>query len=229
MNPAQVSARLGSLFPSGAVVAELRGPGDPDLLLATEAAHLERAVPVRWQQFAAGRLCARRALAEFGISDFPIRSAEDRQPIWPPGYIGSITHTDGFAAAAVAERGRIRALGLDSEVIGDVNDEIWPRICTPSEIAWVESRPPAERAAAAALIFSSKEAFYKCQYPCVAEVLGFHDVWIEAAQWGAAEGEFRVHGSRPLAIARYARVPLTGRYLLHQGLIAAGIGVAAGP
>jgi 4'-phosphopantetheinyl transferase EntD len=228
MNPAQLSARLGSLFPAGAVVAELHGPGDPDLLLATEALHLTRAVPVRWQQFAAGRLCARRALAEFGISDFPIRSAEDRQPIWPSPFVGSITHTDGFAAAAVAERSRIRALGLDSEVIGDVNVEIWPSICTPAEIAWVESRPGAERAAAAALIFSAKEAFYKCQYPWVGEALGFHDVWIEATQWGAAGGEFRVHALRPLAIARYARVPLAGRYLLHHGLVAAGIGVADG-
>jgi 4'-phosphopantetheinyl transferase EntD len=228
MNPAQVSVRLGSLFPAGAVAAELHGRGDPDLLLPTEALHLTRAVPVRWQQFAAGRLCARRALAEFGITDFPIRSTEDRQPIWPTTFVGSITHTDGFAAAAVAERGRIRALGLDSEVIGDVNMEIWPRICTLSEIAWLESRPGAERGAAAALIFSAKEAFYKCQYPCVGEALGFHDVWIEAAQWGSAEGEFRVHGLRPLAIARYARVPLMGRYLLNQGLVAAGIGVAAG-
>jgi 4'-phosphopantetheinyl transferase EntD len=228
MNPAQVSVRMGSLFPAGAVVAELHGPGDPDHLLATEALHLTRAVPVRVRQFAAGRLCARRALAEFGITDFPIRSAEDRQPIWPPAFVGSITHTEGFAAAAVAERGRIRALGLDSEVIGDVNVQIWPSICTPCEIAWLESRPGAERAAAAALIFSAKEAFYKCQYPCVGEALGFHDVWIEAPQWGAAAGEFRVHALRPLAIARYARVPLTGRYLLDPGLVAAGIGVAAG-
>ena len=57
MNPATLSTRLGSLFPPGAVAADLRGPGDPKLLLAAEAMYLGRAVPKRVQEFAAGRLC----------------------------------------------------------------------------------------------------------------------------------------------------------------------------
>ena len=56
MNPATLSARLGSLFPPGTVAAELRGPGDPALLLPAEAVHLGRAVSKRVQEFAAGRL-----------------------------------------------------------------------------------------------------------------------------------------------------------------------------
>ena len=148
MNPAVLSVSLGSLFPAGAVVAELRTPGNPDLLLPTEAAHLGRAVPTRVQEFAAGRLCARRALAELGIVDFPLRAADDRQPIWPGAVVGSITHTSGFCAAVIAERARIVALGLDTEVVGDVNVEIWPSICTSAEIAWVGSQPAARRAAA---------------------------------------------------------------------------------
>lgn len=227
MNPAHLSAHLEHLFPAGAVAAELRAPGDPELLLEAEALHLARVVPKRAREFAAGRLCARRALAEFGMADFPLRAAEDRQPIWPPSMVGSITHTAGFCAAVVAERARLCALGLDSEVVGDVNGEIWPSICTQSEIAWVGSRPAAERAAAVTLIFSAKEAFYKCQYSLVGETLGFHDVWIEAVEWGASEGVFRVHALRRLAIAGYAAVPLAGRYRLHEGFVTAGIGLLA--
>ena len=78
MNPANLSTRLGSLFSPGVIVAILREPGDSGLLLPEEAAHLGRAVPKRMQEFAAGRLCARRALAEFGMPDFPIRAAQDQ-------------------------------------------------------------------------------------------------------------------------------------------------------
>jgi 4'-phosphopantetheinyl transferase EntD len=188
MNPATLSSRLGSLFPSGAVAAELRGPGDPKLLLAAEAVYVGRAVPKRFQEFAAGRLCARRALGEFGIVDFPIKSADDRQPIWPDTFVGSITHTSGFAAAVVAKRQNAAALGLDSEVVGDVHTEVWPSICVPIETEWIESLPASEQAAAVTLIFSAKEAFYKCQYPLVRERLNFHDVRVEAVAWGASRG-----------------------------------------
>jgi 4'-phosphopantetheinyl transferase EntD len=227
MNPAHLSARLGTLFPSGAIAAELSAPGNPDLLLPAEALHLGRAVPARVQEFAAGRLCARRALAEFGVADFPIRVADDRQPIWPLSMLGSITHTAGFCAAVVAECARIRALGLDTEAVGDVNEEIWPSIGSPADIAWIASLPAVERAAAVTLIFSAKEAFYKCQYPLVREALGFHDVRVEAVEWGAARGTFLIHPLRHLAIARHAAPPLLGRYLFHERFVTAGMGVTA--
>ena len=65
---------------------------------------MANAVPKRIQEFADGRLCARRALEEFGVTNFPIRMARDRQPVWPDSLIGSITHTAGLCAAVVAER-----------------------------------------------------------------------------------------------------------------------------
>ena len=65
-----LSAALADLFPDAAVVAELRTRGEVGLLMPAEAAHLGRTVPKRAQEFAAGRLCARRALAELGIVDF---------------------------------------------------------------------------------------------------------------------------------------------------------------
>ena len=228
MNPANLSTRLATLFSPGAIVAILREPGDPQLLLPEEAAHLGRAVPKRMQEFAAGRLCARRAMAEFGMPDFPVQVAADRQPIWPDSLAGSITHTAGFCAAVVAERRRIQALGLDSEVVGDVKTEIWSHICLPSEMAWIRSLPTSEQAAAVTLIFSAKEAFYKCQYPLVGERLGFHDVRIEAPTWGASDGAFLVHPTRRVAIATYASLPLHGRYLFHETLLTAGIDFAAG-
>jgi 4'-phosphopantetheinyl transferase EntD len=227
MNPAALSILLGSLFPPGTVAAELRGMGDSRLLLAAEAIHVGRAVPKRVQEFAAGRLCARRALAEFGIVDFPIKMADDRQPVWPHTVVGSITHTAGFAAAVVAERRSAVALGLDTEVVGEVHADLWPSICVPAETAWLEALPEPERAAAATLIFSAKEAFYKCQYPLMGERLNFQDVSVEAAEWGGSSGPFRIHAVRSIAARACKALSVDGQYAYHDGLVTAGMGLAA--
>ncbi len=227
MNPAALSSPVRRLFSPGAAAATLREPGDPGLLLPEEAAYLGRAVPKRVGEFAAGRLCARRAMAEFGIADFPVRVGDDRQPVWPDSLAGSITHTTGFCAAVVAERRRVGSLGLDSEVVGDIRGEMWRHICLPVEIAWLRSLPAAEQAAAVTLIFSAKEAFYKFQYPLVRERLNFHDVGIEAAGWGSADGVFRIHPARSIAIAAQMPLLMQGRYLFHERFVTAGIEAAA--
>ena len=84
--PVTMSNALRGLYPAGVVAAELREPGDVASLLPAEAACLARgAVPVRAHEFAAGRQCARYALAQFGIADFPLLAASDRRPLWPRG------------------------------------------------------------------------------------------------------------------------------------------------
>jgi 4'-phosphopantetheinyl transferase EntD len=226
VNPANLSPALSRLYPPGVVAADLRGPGDPTLLLPAETKYLGRAVPKRVREFAAGRLCGRRALAEFGIVDFAVEVADDRQPIWPASMVGSITHTAGFCAAVVAERELVAALGLDSEVVGDVNAEIWSRVCVPVESASVRALPTSQQAAAITLIFSAKEAFYKCQYPIAQERLDFQDVRVEAA-WGASDGLFRIHATRSIAMCMRTAMPMQGRFLFHEEFVTAGLGLAA--
>jgi 4'-phosphopantetheinyl transferase EntD len=225
-NPAKLSPSLSCLFPPGVLTAELREPGDPSLLLPAETQYLRKAVLKRAQEFAAGRLCARRLLAEFGISDFPIEVADDRQPVWPDALVGSITHTDGLCAAVVAPRTCLRAVGLDSEAAGRVKPELWPSICVPSEIDWLQAQPQPEQSSAASLIFSAKEAFYKCQYSLVRERIGFHDVRVEVLGRVAFGGDFEIHATRQIAFAKYAQPPARGRYLFHEQFVTAGIALA---
>jgi 4'-phosphopantetheinyl transferase EntD len=208
--------------------AVLREPGDVGLLLPAETLHLGRALPKRAREFAAGRLCARRAMAEFGIVDFALEVAADRQPIWPESMVGSITHTAGFCAAVAAPRRVASALGLDSEVVGDVKAEILPSICVADEIAWMASLPGSDRHAAAALMFSAKEAFYKLQYPAVGEHLGFHDVSVTVPHWAGRCGEFQINATRTIAMSARAPLPFNGRYLFHEEYVTAGMGLAGG-
>jgi 4'-phosphopantetheinyl transferase EntD len=229
-NPAVLSAALGTLFPDGAVVAELRGPGDTSLLLPAEAAYLGRSVPKRAREFAAGRLCARRALAEFGIIDFPIEVAADRRPLWPRSVVGSITHTEGFCAAVVAECAALASLGIDSEGAESVKPELWESICVAEEIKWLSSLPETERRAAATLMFSAKEAFYKCQYPLTRQSLGFHDARVTVPDWGAQRGTFTISANKEIAFADHAALPMSGRYLFHEQFATAALCLpAAGP
>jgi 4'-phosphopantetheinyl transferase EntD len=231
-NPANLSVSVRSLFPLGSLAAELRGPGDPAALFPDEAQCLRGAVPKRAQEFAAGRLCARRLLAEFGIEEFPLRVGEDRQPLWPDSLVGSITHTTGFCAAAVAQKNQIRALGIDSELAGGVKEELWRWICTPHEISWLQSLPPAEQPRAATLIFSAKESFYKCQFALTQERLYFHDATIDVQDWGTGRGAFEIRANRPIALAHHAKLPIKGQYLFHEEWITTGVAVtepAAGP
>ncbi|HWG68016.1 MAG TPA: 4'-phosphopantetheinyl transferase superfamily protein [Steroidobacteraceae bacterium] len=229
MNPAGLSTLVSGLFPPGAVAAELHGPGDPSLLFRAELELLGRAVPKRVGEFAAGRLCARRALQELGIVDFPLRVGDDRQPVWPQSLVGSITHTTDFCAAVVAERRRVHALGLDSEVVGDVNVEIWPRICVPEELAWIASLPEGEQRAAVTLIFSAKEAFYKCQYSLVGDRLGFQDARVAPAGWNLERGDIHIHATRAIALPSADVQALQGRYVFHEGRLTAGIALVSTP
>jgi 4'-phosphopantetheinyl transferase EntD len=212
------------MFPPGARAAELREAGDPQVLLPDEQQFYRGAVQSRRQEFAAGRLCARRLLAQFGIVDFPVRVAADRQPVWPESVVGSITHTKGFCAVVVARKESLSAVGIDSELAQSVKPELWRGICTAPERAWLRSLPQGEQAAAATLIFSAKEAFYKCQYPLVGERLTFHDATVEPA-WGGVRGRFCIHANRDLALARYTSLPIEGCYQFHEEFVTTGIAV----
>jgi 4'-phosphopantetheinyl transferase EntD len=225
------SAALRCLFPEAVVVVERRLPGDPADLLPSEAQHVVRARAKRLQEFSAGRACARAALAEFGVEGVALPAAGDRQPVWPLGFIGSITHTTGLCAAAVATRSQILALGLDSEIVGAPTPDIWPTLCREEELRWVDTLPREQRPAAVTLLFSAKEAFYKCQYPLVAEWLDFHDLRLEVPAWadptGRCAGRFHVQPMRGIRFSEHAAMPITGRYVFHEQFVSTGVSLTA--
>jgi 4'-phosphopantetheinyl transferase EntD len=217
----QLSMTLAALFPAAAVVAELEGSGDAAWLLPAEQQFLGRAVPKRVAEFAAGRACARRALAAFGLPAIAIAVGENRQPLWPDGFAGSITHTAGFCAAVVARSDELAGLGLDSERVGQIARELWPSICVASELTWLASVTAARRDAAATLLFSAKEAFYKMQYPLTGQWLGFHDVECRCTAWNEGSGSFEILPRKSIDLERHAQRPVRGHFCLHGAFLTA--------
>jgi 4'-phosphopantetheinyl transferase EntD len=222
-NPARLSSELAGLFPAGVVAAELTGAPPEGLLTDLESSVISRCSEKRIIDFTGGRLCARRALEELGVQGFSLLPALDRTPLWPEGLVGSITHTRGYSAAVVGRRTELAALGLDSELMASVHEELWPRICAPPELARLQTLPSAQRAAGATLIFAAKEAFYKCQYPITGEWLEFEDIEIESPDYGAEAGGFTVLPRRQLAVSARAEQTFRGRFHVHGALLTCGV------
>lgn len=203
------------LLPPGVAVFETRAPDTAPPLLPEERQHVANAVPKRVREFRAGRACARAALKQLGIEGFALRPGERREPLWPPGVVGSITHTLGYAAAAAARTCSVRAVGIDAELSTSVERSFWGGIATSSELERLATLAEPAATAAASVLFSAKEAFYKCQFPLTGEWLDFLDVRIEP---DAVSG-FEIVPCRPLRLPFHAQRPWRGRFVIEEGLV----------
>ena len=126
--------------------------------------------------FSTGRYCARRALEKLYIIDVAIPIGNDREPLWPKGLAGSISHCDRLTGAIVAKNTDHISLGLDIEEIGRVTNDLWDLVFTENEKKYLLGFSKIEKEVKSTAIFSIKEAFYKFQYPLTKVFLDFLDV-----------------------------------------------------
>lgn len=186
----QRGGRLGKLLPedvSCAETTELNLAAPP---MAEELAGISaRAVKKRRQEFAAGRDCARRALRSMGFSVAPIPVGQDGEPQWPEGVVGSITHSGGYAAAAVATAEAYAGLGIDVEKRRDLQPAVVERITSEQERRWIAGQK--DRQGAVLKLFSAKESLHKLLQPLSGETLGFTDANVTEVGENAFRIEFR--------------------------------------
>ncbi|MGI9308777.1 MAG: 4'-phosphopantetheinyl transferase family protein [Gammaproteobacteria bacterium] len=140
-----------------------------------EEAQTGRMVEKRLREFLHGRDCARAALQQLGFAAGAIPKGDHREPVWPEGIVGSITHSNGTAAAAVAYNKDLRAVGIDIESNEPLNDKLVEMICMPEEIARFS---PGTQGNEAKLLFSIKESIYKCLWPTVRQYFDFKEMEI---------------------------------------------------
>lgn len=203
------------LFPPGVEVGSCAiGSAPPPCPI--EAAAVAAAVPARQAEFAAGRQAVRRALADLGLPAVGVPMGEDRAPLWPSGLVGSITHAAGMALAAVAPSRQCRGLGIDLEADTPLDEDLLKTVCLPEERKWLESTD--DPLGWAKLVFSAKEAAYKCQFATSHTIFGFDSIIMG------------VDGPRRRLIARFVTpVPpfargarLEGRFMRKGGFILTG-------
>ncbi|SDH38327.1 4'-phosphopantetheinyl transferase family protein [Alloyangia pacifica] len=185
-------------LPEGVVWAVSEPVADLSELHPEERAAISNAVPKRQAEFAGGRLAARAALRQLGLSGGPILKAKDRSPIWPEGVVASITHTGGLCLAMAARARDWRALGIDLELDRPMRSDLIPAITSITELARLSPMPFSQ---AAVRIFSAKEAAYKAQYPLTGALFGF-----EAMESRLPFGEMQMVAE--IGLGKGARLPM---------------------
>ena len=152
---------------------------DMEVIQADPIANLElRAlgegpIDARRREFAAGRAAARQALHGLGAELAPILIGGSREPMWPSGTIGTITHSDGMAMAAAGWRTQFSGVGLDVESLDRVFPDLLAMITTESERVGLGRMLKEAPDRAAVSVFAAKEALYKALFPQVGKLFGF--------------------------------------------------------
>ncbi|MFI7210020.1 4'-phosphopantetheinyl transferase [Micromonospora maritima] len=216
-----------ALLPAGTVAVEAYAdvageppyPGEEDLVA--------RAVDGRRREFVTARRCAREALARLGYAPAPIRPGPRREPLWPAGVVGSITHCAGYRAAAVAPGVTLAGLGIDAEPHEPLPDGVAGAVTAagePEHLGGLRLAHPTvhwDR-----LLFSAKESVYKAWYPLTGRWLGFEDAELTIDPAGRFTARIRIDGVRtdggpPLRV-------LDGRWLVARGLVVTAVAVPGG-
>jgi len=173
MSSAQdIIALIRKSLPEAAVIA---GGGIDEIdgeLFAEEERLIANAGYRRRREFRAGRLYARRALAEVGRAPSPILASPERFPIWTPGIVGTISHTDEICLVIVAPARELAGIGLDVEKDTPLDEDLIDLICRDEEIK--ERFPSGGNLPK--LIFVIKEAVFKLYNPITRIFLEFKDV-----------------------------------------------------
>lgn len=211
---------IGDLFDPGVHTGSLAiEAAEPTALAPEEAALAARFAPARRREFAAGRQCARRLLAGLGAGEPLLLVDTHRAPGWPEGVVGSISHGAGLCVVAVAWRGAVRGLGVDVESDEPLAAALRRRVWSEPEAQRLAGASEIEAGRSAKLLFSAKEAVFKCVHPLLRTPLGLRAVEIRldpaagrfraialpgageaaAALVGAVEGRFAQRGGRVLA------------------------------
>jgi enterobactin synthetase component D len=154
-------------------------PGDAGELGVLIPPRWHKATPRRQAEFVAGRYCAHLALQSQEAKSTDVAMTESRAPIWPSGFVGSITHAGRYAAATIALKQRYRAIGIDFEVYipTDQCADIQKQLLTKHEINDLTTVHFSLQEATT-LIFSAKESIYKCLHPLIGSFFDFQDAEI---------------------------------------------------
>jgi 4'-phosphopantetheinyl transferase EntD len=207
----------------GSACAEMFSDAPDSAMFPIEAAAVAGSVAERRREFATVRYCAREALKRIGAPAVPILPDADRVPRWPAGVVGSMTHCQGYRAAAVARSGELHGLGIDAEphaaipgaarelvLRDDERARLLPLADAYPDVHWDR------------IAFCAKEAVYKTWFPLTRRWLDFADVSATVHVDGTFDARLRVRAPRSPGVELDR---LSGRWMVRRGLILAATSV----
>ncbi|WP_404369480.1 4'-phosphopantetheinyl transferase [Sphingomonas sp. MMS24-J45] len=147
---------------------------DPASLFPIEQAQIAAATEPRRREFAAVREVARALLADFEEPPQAIPSLPSHAPLFPPGFVGSLSHGAGHALAVMARECDLLSIGCDIEPREPLPAAVANHVLRPSERVALQECP----AWFDRLVFSAKEAVFKAQHRLSGGLPEFHEIAI---------------------------------------------------
>ena len=134
----------------------------------------------RKEHYRSGRICAGEVLSKLGTIGQPVLSdPQTREPLWPEGISGAITHSGKWAAAAAGKTSDVLGIGIDLEDLErQVDSRISRHVCLPEEQKWLQECGEDFLEQNLKIIFSAKESIFKAFFPYTRTYLHFHDARI---------------------------------------------------
>ena len=134
----------------------------------------------RKEHYRSGRICAGEVLSKLGARGQPVlRDPQTREPLWPEGISGAITHSGNWAAAAAGKTSDVLGIGIDLEDLErQVDSRISRHVCIPEEQKWLQECGEDFLEQNLKIIFSAKESIFKAFFPYTRTYLHFHDARI---------------------------------------------------
>ena len=123
----------------------------------------------RSDEYSSGRRMAHEAMSIAIGTSSPV-TTNDRKPIWPDGWVGSLSHSKKLATALLGQESSFAGVGIDLACRSSVSRKVAERITVGTEKLESSEDDLWTR------IFSAKEALYKAVNPLTGEYLGMRDV-----------------------------------------------------
>jgi enterobactin synthetase component D len=143
--------------------------------------NLAAAVHKRKIEYLLGRLCIKRCFEASGETPLIVAMGEDRSPIWPKSWVGSVSHSKGQIVAVLGRSHQYAGLGIDLEaLIDNPSTALQTQICSDrEELEQLQKALDLTEQQALTLIFSSKESLYKLIFPRYRKFFGFQAARVE--------------------------------------------------
>jgi len=160
----KITSQVNSLLPNYCYLATGKLSDYQNELASIELKYIDECSPSRKNEFRAGRSIAKEAANFLGVEILSITKDSNGCPLWPDPVVGSISHKAGFCGALLGCRGTYSSIGLDIELVEHLQEDVWKIFAAAHEIEQANTCNM-EASVFANLIFSAKEAFFKCLYP----------------------------------------------------------------
>ena len=192
-------------------------------LFPEEEAVIAQAVEKRRKEFTAVRACAREAMMRAGAPVSPLVPSQGRAPRWPAGFVGSMTHCEGYCAATVGPRDQLLTVGIDAEPDESLPAGVLAAVSDSTERAWLADLP-SQGPAWDRMLFSAKEAVFKAWYSQTQRWLDFSDGRLRIHD----DGTFSVHlTGAGLTDQHFGWPKVEGRWAVIDRIIATAVALPA--